>query len=227
MTTAAVVAGSAEKSRPLRRDALRNRQRILEAARELFAERGIEVTLDDIAHRAGLGVGTVYRRFPDRESLVEALFEQSIDEIVEVADRALTMPDAAQGLLRLLTHLAQMQACDRGLRDVMLSTAYGHDRVARARERLVPAIDRVLARAQAEGGVRDDLRPGDIPLLEVMICATAQYSEKVSPELWQRYLALLFDGLCARRDHASELPRPALSEAALDEVMHSWTPPRR
>lgn len=227
MTTAPVASDQGERRRPLRRDALRNRQLILAAARELFAERGIEVTLDDIAHRAGLGVGTVYRRFADRESLVEALFEQGIDEIVAVAERALNAPDAAAGLLDLLTDMTRMQTCDRGLRDVMLSSAYGHDRVARARERLVPAVTRVLERAQAEGGVRGDLRPSDIPLLEMMVCAASQYAETVDPDLWRRYLTLLFDGLCARRESPTELPVPALAESSLAEVMRCWTPPRR
>ena len=84
--------------RPLRKDAERNRQRILEAAGELFAERGLGVTLDDVAHHAGVGVGTVYRRFPDKEVLIDALFEQRIEAIATIASEALEIEDPWDGV---------------------------------------------------------------------------------------------------------------------------------
>src|SRR5215472_4279290 len=84
--------------RPLRRDAERNRQRILEAAAEVFTERGFAATLDEVARRAGVGVGTVYRRFPDKASLADALFTDRIDALVQLAERAQGEPDAWAGL---------------------------------------------------------------------------------------------------------------------------------
>jgi AcrR family transcriptional regulator len=200
---------------------------ILDAARDLFAERGIEVTLDDIAHHAGLGVGTVYRRFADRDALVEALFEQDIDDLVAAAEHAIAAPDAAEALFELFAYVTQKHVCDRGLRDVMLSSAYGHDRIARAKERMIPVVSQAIARAQAAGAVRADLRTSDFALLDLMVCAVAQYTETVNPELWRRYLRLLFDGLCVRRDAPSELTVPALEEVELTEAMRCWTPPRR
>jgi AcrR family transcriptional regulator len=80
------------RDRPLRKDAERNRRRILDAARELFAERGLGVTLNDIAHHAGVGVGTVYRRFPDKSRLIEELFEQQIGELVALMERLWRTP---------------------------------------------------------------------------------------------------------------------------------------
>ena len=77
----------------MRRDAERNRQRILAAAAEVFTERGLDATLDEVARAAGVGVGTVYRRFPDKESLIEELFRDRVDAMVKLAEEALTEPD--------------------------------------------------------------------------------------------------------------------------------------
>src|SRR5215217_3051232 len=125
-------AGPAAPARPLRRDAELNRRRILASAREVFGQRGLEATLDDIAHHAGLGVGTVYRRFPGKEQLVEAMFAERMDEIGEVAKKALETEDPWQGFVDFMWSAAEMHAGDRGLREVMLSNAFGHEHVAEA-----------------------------------------------------------------------------------------------
>ena len=91
--------------RPLRRDAQRNRERILDAARELFAERGVAVTLDDIAKRAGVGVGTVYRRYSNKDALLDELFEEGIDELAASAEALLASRDAWDALIRFLEQL--------------------------------------------------------------------------------------------------------------------------
>src|SRR5207248_4027407 len=103
--------------RPLRADAERNRQRILDAARELFADRGLGVTLNDIAHHAGVGVGTVYRRFPDKKQLIDGLFEQRLEDLVALMDLAVSDPDPWRGLSGFLEHALELQAADRGLRE--------------------------------------------------------------------------------------------------------------
>jgi AcrR family transcriptional regulator len=91
--------GRAVAGRPLRRDAARNRQRILRAAAEVFTEHGLQASLDDVARHAGVGVGTVYRRFPDKEALAEALFEERLAALVGLAEQALAEPDAWVGLV--------------------------------------------------------------------------------------------------------------------------------
>src|SRR5689334_9580535 len=126
--------------RPLRRDAARNRQRILQAAREVFAERGLGVTLDDIADRAGVGVGTVYRRFADKEALIDALFEERIDELASIAEDALAEGDGWEGLVSFLDRSLAMQAADRGFKDIVTSGTHGRARVAEARARIAPLI---------------------------------------------------------------------------------------
>ncbi|MGF7235448.1 MAG: TetR/AcrR family transcriptional regulator [Frankia sp.] len=222
---ASSAASSPAAERPLRRDAARNRQRILAAARELFAQRGLEVTLDDIAHHADLGVGTVYRRFSNREHLVEALFEERIDQLVAYAEQAARHTDAWQGLVEFLTVSSEALTSDRGLHEVMVSSTYGRGRVARARERIIPLIASLVARARADGQLRADVAPSDIALIQVMIGAVAEYSQTTQPHLWRRYLTVLLDGLRPHRDTATPLPEPALDEPGLDEAMRSWRTP--
>src|SRR6476646_498565 len=155
--------------RPLRRDAERNRQRILEVAREAFAEDGLAVTLDEIARRAGVGVGTVYRRFPDKEQLIEALFEERMGAFVALAEECLTCEDAWDGLVRFLEGATAAHADDRGLKEVALSGVHGLGRVARARELMLPLVTRLVARAQQQGSLRPDVQATDMPLLQLML----------------------------------------------------------
>lgn len=210
----------------MRRDAERNRQRLLVAAGELFAARGLAVTLDDVAHHAGLGVGTVYRRFPTKEALVEALFEERLDDIVALAEQAVECPDSWQGLAMFLTATAELHAADRGMREVLFASGYGRDRVAKVRAHLTEPVATLVARAQADGYLRTDIKAQDVPILHVMIGAVAEYAFDVDPELWRRYLTVLLDGL--RVDAGpSVLPRPALDHENLDCAMRCWQPWRR
>jgi AcrR family transcriptional regulator len=206
----------------LRADAERNRQRILEAAAEVFTERGFEATLDEVARRAGVGVGTVYRRFPGKAALAEALFTDRIDALVELAERAQGEPDAWAGLTGFLEQAAEMLAGDRGLRQLLMyAAAQGHDRGEYARDRMRPAVDCLLKRAQAEGRVRSDLAATDIPVIEFMLAAAAEYTRYVRPEVWRRYLALILDALCPARASASALPEPELTPGEMVDVLNS------
>ncbi len=207
--------------RPLRRDAERNRRRILRAAADVFTERGLQATLDDVADRAGVGVGTVYRRFPDKEALVEALFAERIDTLVGYAEQALAEPDAWAGLVSFLERAATLIAGDRGLRQILMFATYGRDRVDQARARMLPVVSAMVQRAQETGDVRADLRPTDVPLIEFMLGAAAEYACQVRPEIWRRYLALMLDALRPGRAGATELPEPALSPDEMVQAMRS------
>jgi AcrR family transcriptional regulator len=211
-------------ARPLRRDAELNRQRIIAAAKVVFSERGLEATLDDIAHYAGLGVGTVYRRFPSKEHLVEALFVAKFEEITELAEKALVEPDAWEGFTMFAWKTAELHSSDRGLREVMLSTSFGQDKVAQAKEKMIPVCDRLIERAQASGQLRADVRPTDLPLLHLMIGSVAEYTHDVQPDLWRRYLGMLLDGLRAQPTAPSELTSAPLDEQTLDDAMCNWHP---
>jgi AcrR family transcriptional regulator len=207
--------------RPLRKDAARNRRRILAAAGEVFTEHGLEATLDDVARRAGVGVGTVYRRFPDKAALADALFEERIDVLVELATEAYGADDPWAGLAGFMEAAAEMLSTDKGLRQILMFAPYGHKRVSYARSRMRPAVGKLVERAQAAGQVRPDLGATDIPVLEFMLGATAEYARDVRPDLWRRYLALMLDALRPSRSGYTELPVPELSLDELATAMRS------
>ena len=216
-----------DSERRLRRDAERNRRRILAAAADAFAECGLAVTMDEIARRAGVGVGTVYRRFPDKELLIEALFEERIGELVVLAEAARDDPDPWHGLVGFIEGLVALLAADRGLKEVVLSGAHGRARVARARGRIAPVVDELLERAQAAGDLRPDLAGPDVGLVQVMLAAVVDCTSEVAPEAWRRMLGIVVDGLRTRRDAPSELPAGPLDERGLDRAMAAWRPPAR
>lgn len=211
------MAVSHSPERPLRRDAERNRQLILAAARELFTERGLGVGLDEIARHAGLGVGTVYRRFPDKDQLIDALFEARVDEIRAVAEAALVAEDPWQGFVDLLTGSISLQVEDRGLKELLVRSDAGLERVCVARERIAPLAEAVLERAHAAGILRAEVTAQDIPFLHMMIGAVVDAARDEGPELWRRYLAALLAGL--RADAGDPLPVPALGEEAMRTVI--------
>ena len=207
--------------RPLRRDAERNRQRILLAAAEVFTQRGLDATLDDVARQAGVGVGTVYRRFPDKESLVAELFADRIDAMVAVAEQALAAPDPWQALVSYLEYAAETMASSIGLRQLMMFATYGRDRVAYARERMRPVVTKLVERAQEAGVLREDFSATDVPLIAYMLGAAAEYASYAQPEIWRRYLALIIDGLRPSRDGVSGLPVPALTPLEIEQSMRA------
>jgi AcrR family transcriptional regulator len=208
--------------RPLRADAERNRQRILHAAREVFADRGLTVTLDDIAHHAGVGVGTIYRRFPDKEALIDALFEDRMEELVALAEEALAGDDAWDAMAAFLERGLALQAADRGLHEVVLGSAHGLDRLARARDRLKPPVDELFARAQASGQLRPDAEATDQALVHLMLSAVVDYTRDVDTDVWRRCLTIVLDGLRTRRDGPTALPAPALEQTQVDQAMRAW-----
>jgi AcrR family transcriptional regulator len=207
-----------EGCRPLRADAARNRARILVAAAEVFAERGLDATLDEIAHHAGLGVGTVYRRFPGKEELIEALFEQAVQEVALLAEQAEAMEDSWEGLAWFLERATEMQSRDLGLRDVILYSGHGRERVAMARESIVPVVTRLVERAQHDGHLRKDFVATDVPVIELMLSSVAAYTNSLAPELWRRYLAIVLDGLVAQRSDSRTLPAGP-SHAVIEAAM--------
>jgi len=210
--------------RPLRRDAELNRRKIIESARIVFSERGFGATLDDIAHHAGLGVGTVYRRFPSKEHLVEAMFVERLDEVREMAEQALETNDPWEGFTDFLLRTAALHSADRGLREVMLSNNFGQGQVAAAKDRLIPIAIELVERAKKSGQLRADFETTDLAVIQMMIGAVAEYTQDVRPELWRRYVGMLLDGLRADTDQKCPLLPEALDMDALDVAMCKWKP---
>jgi AcrR family transcriptional regulator len=211
--------------RPLRRDAERNRRRILQAAGEVFAERGLGVTMDDIAERADVGVGTVYRRFPEKEMLVEALFEDRIEELVSMAQGALSEADPWEALVAFLERALALQASNRGLKELLVSSGYGRERVACMRDRMAPLARALVERAQASGQLRADIEGTDLPLIHVMLGGIVDFTRDVDPETWRRMFAIIVDGLRAR-EPLTPLEAPALDTDKIECAMRGWKPLR-
>jgi AcrR family transcriptional regulator len=201
---------SSTETRPLRKDAARNRERILAAAREVFAERGLEVTLDDIAHHAGVGVGTVYRRFADKDQLIDALFDQRLDAIATRTEAATEIADPWTAFVSFLEGILEELANDRGLRELSFAGRHGRERVARARARIDPLIDVLVSRAHASGQLRADVGPADVMFVQKMVCAVMDMTRDVSRDAWRRYLTILLDGLRPSRAGTTMLTVPAL-----------------
>ena len=211
------MATSPPLDRPLRKDAERNRLRILAAAGNVFAERGLGVTLDDIARAAGVGVGTVYRRFPDKGSLIDALFAQRIETLCDIAEEALAVPDAWDALVFYFETGSKLQARDRGLKELLSCSTHGGEPVVQAKVRLRALVTALFDRAKAARVLREDVEPLDSPLIAMMLGAVMDRSRDIEPELWRRFLGIVLDGL--RPHAATPLPIGPLSAEQLDGVM--------
>jgi AcrR family transcriptional regulator len=197
---------SPKKSRPLRADAQLNRDRILSAAAEVFAERGVNVPLDEIARRAGVGVATLYRRFPTRADLAEAAFERSMSAYTEAVDRALANPHAGEGFRRLIFDVCELQARDAGLRD-LLTTAF--PATSTVEQRTGEAVERLkvlIARAQEEGALRQDLVVGDVVVMLLANSGVVAATTTAAPDAWRRFAALMVDAFQGKAEEP--LPPP-------------------
>jgi len=212
-------------AKPLRADAERNRERIVAAAMEAFAERGLAATMDEIAERAGVGVGTVYRRFPEKRELVEALFEQKIGEMAELAERAVEFEDAWEGLEFFIVEAATVHHQNRALRDLLFGGAQGREWIARGQAKMRPRVRKLIERARDQGGLRADLDPFDMPLILMMLTSVMDYTAEADPDVWRRQLQLILDGLCESRDRSTPLPAKPLNAKQLQVAMAQWKAP--
>lgn len=204
--------------RKLRADAARNRQRVLAAAAEVFAERGLDASLDDVAHAAGVGVGTVYRRFPNKEALVDALFEDKVEHMVVLARQAAAYDDPWAGFVHFVEQALEWQVSNRGPREVLLHSEFALGGVARVRDTVTPVLADIIERAQAGGKLRPDVVVNDVPMLVTMLGAVSDYVGANDPELWRRYMVLILDGLIADRAAWTPLSNPP-SQAVVDAAM--------
>ena len=213
--------------RPLRRDAERNRQRILTAAWEAFNERGLDISLDEIARYAGVGVGTVYRRFGTKEELVQALFMARVDSVAAIAEEAFEVPDPWSGLVFFMEQMAEMMAGDLGLRQMLMFATYGQDLATYARQRNAPLVERLVNRAQAAGQLRADLKQTDIPFIVFILTEAAHLAQAVNPGIWRRYLTLILDGMRPERQGVTPLPVAAMLPEEMETGMRQAAPRHR
>jgi AcrR family transcriptional regulator len=192
--------------RPLRVDAERNRARIVEAAQAAFAEHGLDVPLEEVAGDAGVGIATLYRRFPTRDDLIAACFERRLAEYARAAEEALEAPDGWTGFCTYIERICAMQAADRGLKDVLTRTFPNATALEAHRNLGYERSVRLLERAKAEGTLRPDVVPEDLALLLMANAGVVEGFGDASPGAWRRFVALMLDGF--RADGAGALPEP-------------------
>ena len=212
---------STPAERPLRRDAERNRQLIIDAARVVFAERGLGASHDEIANQAGVGVGTVYRRFPDKEQLIDALFEDAMEEIYALAQESLANPDPWDGFVQFLVRGQELQCADRGLKELVLGSDRGAEHVARARARILPTVELLFERAHEAGVLRENVVPTDLPLMQQALGAIVDSTRDLAPDTWRRTLNVLLDGLRPARRSIRPLTAPPLTLGQLEAAMQN------
>jgi AcrR family transcriptional regulator len=202
-----------------RRDAQRNHELLVEAARELFMEQGVEAPLEEVARRAGLGIGTLYRHFATRDALVEAIVERRMGELLTIAEAALAEPDGWEGLIRLLERTLELQAADRMLKDVLMRYSPETARLESAREEVRRLFERILVRARDEGTLRRDFALPDLALLLWSFAPVIDATAKVAPNAWRRHLRWLLDGL--RADAAGDQTEAVLTDEELRASMRA------
>jgi len=198
-----------EYVRPLRQDAARNRERLVLAARTVFRRKGLEAPLEEIAREAGVSIGTLYNRFPERGELIDAALEPLARQAVELAEAAAKAEDPWQAFESLVTGTCELFAADRGYADFYRSRVPGTPVITAARQRLGEIKETVMARAMSAGVLRADLEVSDVVFLVWGTAAIMDATRDTAPDAWRRHLALHLDGL--RPAAARPLPAPPLT----------------
>jgi AcrR family transcriptional regulator len=210
----------ADLERPLRADAARNRELILQTARKCFAERGLSVTLNDIAHEAGVGVGTVYRRFADKDSLIEALLATKFEAMNTAAERAAEEIDPREALRLYLMGVFEFRARDRALADAIIRAGKARPSIVQERDRLERQVTAIISRARDAGVVRDGFDYRDLPMLTTMIGSVADATRAYDPDAWRRYAKVVIDGVLPPTGPDGMLGDP-LDRATLERALHA------
>jgi len=205
------------ETRRLRRDARANRQRILEAAGHLMAEHGLTIPLEDIAADAGVGIGTLYRRFPHRDDLVEALFEDRLAAYVADLETAVAMPDGWDALVWCVGRSATRQLADRALSE-LIEHSLGPGPIRQLREQVLPLVERLVDHARASGRLRPDFTVSDLVLVQRMLVSVGTTTAPESDTAWRRYLTILLDGMVTRRSEPTAMTDAALTVGQLKKL---------
>jgi AcrR family transcriptional regulator len=179
----------------LRADAARNREAIVEAARAVFAEQGLDAPLDEIAKRAGTGNATLYRRFPQRADLVAAVFADRMADHADAVEAALADDDPWQGFASYIQAAAAMQAADRGIADLVTMDLSAAPEVEALRTRAYDGLVELIARARDAGALRADFTHQDVVLLLMGNAGLVERAYGIAGEASARLIALLLDGL--------------------------------
>ena len=187
--------GAAERARPMRADAVRNRGALLEAAQAVFQRDGLSAQMDAIAETAGLGVGTLYRHFPTKEALIAVLVQEGYERLIASADVATRAEDPWAGVEGLVWAIASFEAEDRGMLDIVTASAAEPASAEAANAALLERMSSVVARAQAAGEMRRDVSALDVL---VAVCGVGKMMAPAAPDgegRWRRLVKVILDGL--------------------------------
>jgi AcrR family transcriptional regulator len=182
--------------KPLRADARRNREKVLAAARAVFAEQGVGAQMDDVARRADVGVGTVYRHFPTKEALLNALSDEVFAVVAVYVRTLLTLDDPWEAFTRAMWFGAEKTAGDRAFTEILAATRKFPPRSCPGKEDLVITTTELMERCKAVGAMRQDAMVEDVGLLMCGVGSAAAMEHPV-PDAWRRHLAVVLDGLRA------------------------------
>lgn len=207
----------AAEGRLLRRDAEANRQHILEAAGRLMAERGLATPLQDIAAAARVGIGTLYRRFPTRAELIEALFQDRLAAYVADLEAAVAAADGWEALVWFLRRASARQIADRALNE-LIEHDFGPGTIHQLRERVLPLAEALVEHARASGSLRPDFTVSDLALLQQMLACAGTATIALSDTAWQRYLTIVVDGLVVSRSGPTAPAEAALTIEQLERL---------
>jgi len=203
-------------ARPMRSDARRNRERVLTAAEDVFSEMGLRAQIEEVARRAGVGVGTVCRHFPTKQALVEAVLEAMYESLLHDALRASEQPDPGAAFETFFFALSAFQARHRALAEHMATEIDLPASAESVRNELRAAIERLVTRAQDAGAIRSDIGPADVAMLFSGVAHATALAGDLQPVLRKRYVALILDGL--RTPEASQLPGRPLDFAQMQKL---------
>jgi AcrR family transcriptional regulator len=190
----------------LRADAERNRESVIHAARAVFAEQGLDASTNEIARRAGVGVATLFRRFPTRDDLIAAAFAEKMNAYARAIDDALADPDPWHGFCAYIERVCRMQADDRGFADVLTLTFPTAKTFEKERKRSANALTELLERAKATGRLRDDFAHQDVPLILMANAGVVTATRDAAPDAWRRLVGYLTQSFAA--EAAQPLPDP-------------------
>jgi AcrR family transcriptional regulator len=203
----------------LRADAKRNRARILETAASVFAEHGLQVGVELVAVRAGVGIGTLYRHFATKAELIDAVFEERLEEFARIAADLLRGEDPWDAFCRFLERVLELQARNRGFNDLLRARLRENPQLTQTWSRGVACAESLIVRAQAAGALRADITFGDVRALFWATGHVMETTAAAAPEYWRRYLALTLDAL--RAENATPLLGAPL---AIDPGRHAPSP---
>jgi AcrR family transcriptional regulator len=190
--------------KPLRADARRNREKVLAAARAVFAEQGVDAQMDDVARRADVGVGTVYRHFPTKDALLTALSDEMFAVVAAHVRTLVDNEDAWEAFIEAMWFGGEKTAGDRAFTEVMAASSALAPRLCPGQEDLIVTVGGLMERAKAQGRMRPDVVVDDIPLLMCGV-GSASGMPHPSPNAWRRHLAIVLDGM---RAEAASGPLP-------------------